>query len=1207
MSSWIGNVFVPIVNVDDVDLERHALVEASAGTGKTYTIENLVVRLLKERSDLQLENILLVTFTEKATGELRQRIRQKIEQALDDASASAPETRVKLQAALAGFDNAAIHTIHGFCHTLLKTFPFETGNLFEQEVVDDAPLMESLLKRQMRQVWPRRYGDRLQTLLALSPLSKNPDEFVQATVRLAQQLTGDPASEQVIPDPATLDVDLLWQTARDTLQSLKSLVGSVPDLSSAYARLNINARSKTAVIRDVVRPIEETMAAIDPQSDGIEEMAPLIAMLAARHSSGVSHIDRLVPQRWLKAGENLPVCPGLVAIKETLERLIALFSQLSHLLMLDSLNQLRKDTASMKAQNGWISYGDMLSRVADFLGGEEAGPGIRAIRERYRVAFVDEFQDTDALQWRIFSTLFLHNEASGPENRLFLIGDPKQAIYSFRGADVFTYLTARRRMKQLAGEGMANLYHLSRNWRSLPSLVACFNRLFSQAEWFGDEQSQDAFAIGYTPVASPPADELPNPVVEDPSGRPPLNIVDLRPAQNHSGARALLNAFICREIDHLVNRAGIRISDNGSTRTLDYRDIAILVRSQAEFAHLEPLLDAAEIPYAYYRRPGLFQSDQAHWLSMVLRAVVQPQDLASVKLALLTSFFDIDADDLLQCPELPDRHPAMRLLADWRRLCNGRRWGALFQSLMEDSGLAFRHCQEPGWNRTQTNFHQLFDYLGAAAYAGNLDAGGMLSQLDSLRRAIAAADGDADVHQIEGEGDNVRIVTMHVSKGLEFPVVFIAGGLTQRHDSSVHCYHTCDAAHPQNGCRRVVDLTASTGAEAALREFEDENKRLYYVAFTRAKLKLYLPYYPDSRNYAWLGPVCGFVSRSVGHALTDSQDAAQHVAWHGSDGLSLDAISSVEHPALRSAPHSALPPAPFLPHQEDFRHRRLSLESFSSLGGRMPQASAMHSPGTAFALNALAIREDDEPPLTVPDLSVAESDPLPGGPQMGSAFHDIFENIDFQAVLNAPANILDNGGIRKCVDDAMARYRIDFQWRGEIARRIAETLRTPLVIDGHRLTLGELTSAQRRHEIEFFFPLSQPSTRRPAATGQPDQMMIRGFIDLIFSWKGRYYIADWKSNRLAAGYDQPAMAEEMRSAGYELQYRLYTIATLRWLSQQLGERFDPLSDFGGVIYVFLRGVAAGDSHGIYHVGRDQLLPVAALQVEIEKAIGAIQW
>jgi exodeoxyribonuclease V beta subunit len=1209
-------VFHPIDDLDAVDLSRHALVEASAGTGKTYTIENLVVRLLKESSDLGLENILLVTFTEKATSEIKLRIRQKIEQTLDGDHRLTHAVRKKLTDALDGFDNAPIFTIHGFCHTLLKEFPFETGNLFEQEVIDDGPLLEKLLKAQMRTDWPRRYGRRLEVLLALAGFSATADGFVQTAVNLVQRLSGDPAYETLIPDPAQLDVDDLWQATEQTVLALKTLVGTPPRFSNAYGRLNINTRTRAAIIRDMVEPIEQALEKVDIGACRIAAFKPVATALDALHSSGGRNIDRLVPQKWLKAGENLHECPDLVAIKDRLEALVGLFTRLSHVLMLASVGQLRQDVRAMKSRNGWISYQDMLTRVADFLAATGADPGIRKIRNRYRVAFVDEFQDTDEIQWRIFKTLFLHDGQGSAGNRLFLIGDPKQAIYAFRGADVFTYLRARQRIKSLAGEGLANLYHLTVNWRSTPDLVDTFNRIFSREAWFGNPEQPSPFEIGYTPSDSPDADQ-PTPALGcDGSQRPPFNVMDLSAATRHTAAKALLAGFICREIGYLVGQGKIRMTgSDGLDRALHFGDIAILVRSQSEFVLIEPLLNESSIPYAYYRKPGLFQCREAHWLSMVLRAVCHPQQAATVKLALLTPFFDVSPVSLAFGQELPADHSSQVLLARWHDNAHRRRWGPLFQSLVEDSGLALRHCIDPGWERTATNFQQLFDYLELSATTRNLSIGGLVALLDSLRLSDIAAGSDADIHQIEGEGDKVQILTMHVSKGLQFPVVFIAGGLTVRSTRGMHVYHTMDPDHPEQGCRKVIDLTGGSGKAQAEKETDDENKRLYYVALTRAQYKLYVPYYPDSSNHSWRGPISRFVSPSIGQALLNTGDSTLRGGWHA---IGEQVIGATEPLFARSHGGEGaigLPGGRLLPPQADFRSRKVSLESFSSISHRISQSLDLHGLSTPFRLIDAIRREDDEPALAALPESMEpdRSDGLPGGTQVGSMFHHVFEHIDFQAVMDGPADIQAEDRLRLVIESAMALYRVDPRWMPQIARMVATALRVPIDADGQPLVLGRLTPAQRRHELEFFFPLGEPlpaPLRVPGCTLSGDpcrERVIRGFIDLMFSWQGRYYIADWKSNLLTEGYHQAAMARVMASAGYELQYRLYTIATLRWLQRQLGDRFDPQRQFGGVFYFFIRGIGSGGRDGIFHVTPEQLLPLESTMENIYRQIADLPW
>jgi exodeoxyribonuclease V beta subunit len=1207
--------FQPIISIDAVDLSRHALVEASAGTGKTYTIEKLVVRLLQEEPDLYLENILLVTFTEKATSELKLRIRQNIEQVLDHPGLD-DAVRRKLSDTLDNFDSAAITTIHGFCHTLLKEFPFETGNLFKQELIDDGPLLEKLLRQLMRSQWPRKYGDRLELLLELSGFKADAEPFIRRVIDLVQQLSNDPDHETLIPDPAQMDLDALWHTAQETVWALKQLTGEPPGLVDGYSRLNINARTRSAVIRDVVEPLQQALAQVDSNKCQLSAFLPVIAFLGARHASGGRNIDRLVPQKWLKAGNNLHVCPNLEAIRDRLDQLLDLFTRLSHLLTLETVNGLQVAAKAMKLGQGWISYQDMLTRVAEAVSAEDADAGLRTIGRRYRVVFVDEFQDTDVLQWRIFSTLFLKGDQHPVPNRLFLIGDPKQAIYAFRGADVFTYLDARRQMKQLADRGQANLYALNINWRSSPQLVSAFNRIFIQDTWFGSGDRQDPYTIGYTPSDSPPHGERSEGLSGPASGPSPLHVIDLTGASSHAVAKTQLAEFICREIRRLILATATMITGaDGRQRLLEFGDIAVLVRSQSEFALIEPLLADSAIPYAYYRKPGLFQSREARWLAMMLRAVCHPQQAAVVKQAWLTPFFDMDPQSLAPHPEPPPDHNAQLLLVRWHHLGLRRRWGPLFQSLMEASGMTLRHCTDPGWQRTQTNLQQLFDYLESAAYLQNLDMGGVVALLDGLRRSTVAGGSDADIHQIEDEGQKVQILTMHVSKGLEFPVVFVAGGLTVRADDSLTIYHAVDPDRPEQGCRKIIDLTAASGRQQVAKEREDENKRLYYVALTRARHKLYVPYYPETRNYSWIGPICRFVSASIQRAFAAGDDAPPACTWHPALQAPQQRLGLASTDRQGQTAVVQLPAGDLLPSQADYRHRKLSLESFSSIGHRIGPTTAPADVPVSFNLMEATGRDMDEPaePTVWGPVVDDPADELPGGTRMGSMFHHIFENVDFQAVMDGPADILTLDPVDQLVVAAMDLFRIDRRWKAQVARMVAATLRMPIELDGERLTLGQLVPEQRRHEMEFYYPLAglNPEGRQingcSLTSDGCGNMVIRGFIDLVFLWRDRYYIADWKSNRLDAGYHQAAMAHEIAAAGYELQYMLYTIATLRWLKQRLGRRFDPHLHFGGALYLFIRGSFAGAPGSVFHVGPEKLLPLESIEAAIRKKLARTAW
>jgi exodeoxyribonuclease V beta subunit len=310
-----------------------------------------------------------------------------------------------------------------------------------------------------------------------------------------------------------------------------------------------------------------------------------------------------------------------------------------------------------------------------------------------------------------------------------------------------------------------------------------------------------------------------------------------------------------------------------------------------------------------------------------------------------------------------------------------------------------------------------------------------------------------------------------------------------------------------------------------------------------------------------------------------------------------------------------LPAGDLLPSQADYRHRKLSLESFSSIGHRIGPTTAPGDVPVSFNLMEATGRDMDEPaePTVWGPVVDDPADELPGGTRMGSMFHHIFENVDFQAVMDGPADILTLDPVDQLVVAAMDLFRIDRRWKAQVARMVAATLRMPIELDGERLTLGQLAPERRRHEMEFYYPLAglNPGGRQingcSLTSDGCGNMVIRGFIDLVFLWRDRYYIADWKSNRLDAGYHQAAMAREIAAAGYELQYMLYTIATLRWLKQRLGRRFDPHLHFGGALYLFIRGSFAGAPGSVFHVGPEKLLPLESIEAAIRKKLARIAW
>ena len=1195
-----------VLDYNQIDLTRHGLIEASAGTGKTYTIENLVVRLLKE-TDVELENILLVTFTEKAASELKIRIRAKLEGELD-GSEDNRKTSKKLRDALDAFDKAPIHTIHGFCQTVLRDFAFENSVLFQSEVIDDAPLFEILLREQMRKDWPEIYGESLKEVLEISKFNQGKGSFLDTIIKLAQSLH-KAADDRLLPDLKGRGFKEIKQEIASTCMEIKVLLGSDREFSIGYDELNFNKRSKRNILDNIVIPVEEYFEGVEEDSFDICVLSELMARIEDIKSSGRRGLGTLIPDKWNKGGPNLEICPHLETVSQALEKLNIRLNELQYTLSVEAIHRLQDDVSRTKQGHGWISYYDMLSLVEKALYGDNSSSLLEKLRNRFKVAFIDEFQDTDPVQWKIFRRIFINSRDRDLQNLLFVIGDPKQAIYSFRGADVYAYLSAKNEMEKLETEGRASLYSLSVNWRSQPALITAFNKLFYGETWFKPQKIAGELEIGYQSTGFPDEEDRLGKLIADNSGRPVLNIVDLSEAPSPRPAKPRLAKFVAREIKHLLS-SGIRIKEKGiDERKIWFGDICILVRSRSDVPFIEEELKSEKIPYTFYKKPGLFVSDEAVYTSLLFRAILYPGDSSGVKKALLTPFFRFNLSGLYAYDQMSPSHPVKEMLFRWNEYAMSRKWSLLFQSLVEESGLLSRETVESGWDRKHTNYNQIFEYLEEVAYRRNLDFRGLSAILDTYRNRSSDAEEGADIHQIETEAQKVQIMTMHVSKGLEFPVVFVAGGLTQppSYQDKYHTYHEIKKGGLSSEIRRIFDLGKSGGDGRHESEKIDEDKRLYYVASTRAQFKLYLPFYIHKGHAQWLGPVCTQLSPALLNAFPGSE-ADKDVLWLNADQSDV----STARTGFEKTPRQVTTPAgetfDLLSFQGSYEQRRIKIDSFSSLHQKMSRIDDAWEEDLSFQTEQRG-KEDDEgfaSPGTGAVSGERDPDEVPGGIDVGLMFHDILEHIDYGVVLKAITHnqdpllsLMDDEDTREIISGHMETYRVDERWKESVCRILSNTLTTPVASVADNFSLAHLKEENRLHEVEFYY--SFPS-RIFRPDGIPDceisSRFIRGFVDLVFRKDRKFYVADWKSNTLETGYDLESMRKSMDHADYHLQYKLYAVAVLRWLKQTMGVQFDPERDFGGVFYFYLRGMGMGEGTGIYHVPPDDLGSLEQLEEEI---------
>lgn len=1177
-----------IKDCKQIDLDKHALVEASAGTGKTFTIENLVVRMLVE-NETPLEKILLVTFTEKATGELKKRIREKIESASknDEGDKKGIE---RLRNALVNFDSAAIYTIHGFCQSILKDYSFENSQLFDFEIAADEPLYERLLYEQMRKSWHKEFGGNLSELLEASDFPgvnrrKGESQWINKVVRVAQAyyhgINNRIAPE--IPDDVTLAP--LKEQIVEQLHDILKIVGHIDkdnmknsDLYRVYNDLNFHETRKQEKLKNIILPLLNFLSDFkDSHWFNINNLCNIFddISLGDYKKRGIAC---LIPEEWKKGGSNLLVkCRDLGNIASLLDQIIKTTEIIRHILTVKCIRQLGRDVSRYKTQNGFISFNDMLSHVVQAIRGDNSKHLLKNLRTKYRYAIVDEFQDTDAIQWEIFSEIFIN----GNEQRLFLIGDPKQAIYSFRGADIYAYFEARETMVRLAGHEKAMLYSLETNWRSGPRLINAFNHLFEQDDWFRNEDA-DSNNGEYAFRHVKPSDRV-NDALSDETERAPFTVVNIDDDKG-SMARRKMAEFTAYEIGRLANSG--RIKDEDEDRILDYGDMCILVRNKSEIPVIEKELNVLNIPHTYYKKPGLYQSDEAMELLFLFRCIEAPDDESSVKKGLLTPFFGIAVEDLHNYDNINSAHPLKILIGKWHEYALYGKWPLLFQSIIEDSGLLVRELQKSGSERRLTNYRHIVQNLEQTAYERSLDFTGIINCLESLRSQVIEVEAEMDLHRIESERSKVKIMTIHSSKGLEFPIVFLLGGFTKSVNPLFYKYH-------ENGTV-VYDLTKSNNSkEKHRKEEESEDRRLYYVALTRAKYRVYLPEHRSLKTAAGGVPIADFIYGSIQSMKNTWKDenrkeCLQFIdikrAMHDTKEEKCD----VHEKEAIDIPNQIFPPEGF-----DFRQRRTRIESFTSIIQKRNMPGHIESPhsGKIIYHDTAGEKGDDETVQITEDVATDETpgiQELPRGRHVGNMFHEILENIDFSTVAKAKREersydcLLKDTETASIIEERLAFNRIGNEHNAAVAKIIWNTLVAPLSDVCSNFTLSNLGEKDKIHEMEFYYPAANSGY-----VILPEDIVIKngfytGFIDMIFCYEGRYFIVDWKSNYIADGYSRRDMERSMDESNYHLQRRIYTEALILWLRQCLGDRFDYKKNFGGAFYLFLRGIGAVKGNGVYY-------------------------
>ena len=1121
-------------------LDGTALIEASAGTGKTYTLTGLFVRLLLEKG-LTVDQILVVTFTDAATEELRDRIRRRLadmlqvlknertaKDALEEHVARNGEEHAarRLELALRNFDLAQIFTIHGFCQRMLSRNGFECQALFDTQLEPD---LSDLRRQVCLDFWrgrilplPGLTGTEVRRCLnpdVLSDLSDLPF--------LAQDMRIVPAD--VPPDPAPLDravrdacerLKIMWPTAQREVREL--LLGRAGDFNARmFSPHKLDQRLKAA--QGFIHL---------PRLDAADRLKAM-GELAPDSVRGMTKKAFEAPEHPL-----FTEIGGLLELVEELRQAVAPFVvHLRHAFLSAFMARLDE----LKRLRGVMGFDDLLRGMHAALASPDL---VAAARSQYRAALIDEFQDTDGLQYDIFRTLFAAPEAGTP---LFLIGDPKQAIYSFRGADLHTYLQAAENCERRSTLGV--------NHRSTPELIQAVNRVFSR--------NPNPFmqrGIAFQPVSAPDGDH--ERFTEDGNAPAPL-VLWHAVSEDKPLAKGALAPRICRavaaETSRLLNGAGqgrVRIGD----QPLAPGHIAVLVETHAQGADIHRALAALGIPAVVTHTSSVFATPEAGELLSVLEGVAECQRPQALRTALAMPLTGLSATEIVDLERDGQLDAMFERFLGYRELWERRGVMAALQRLLADLGVRERLVSLPGGERRMTNVLHCMELL----HARERETGASMHALLTWFGRRLGTDATEDTQlRLDTDRDAVQIVTIHKSKGLQYPVVFcpfIYG--------RARCPEDRALVHDGGLLLDLGSPELPARVRQAQEEAQAERVRLLYVALTRAKCRCYAVWgrinEAATSGAAWL-----FHGHRVAAGMTLSWDDVDEAMV--AEDLSGLADETVEVAGLPDA--EPLPGPPQFTQTPDLQCRTwervlgpgFGVASFTGLTRGMEHGR----PGLDED-DAAGQAEDDE-------WSMAR---FPRGAAAGSCLHRIFERIDFT----------DGGTVPGEVADALTAYGFDAAWGKTVQDMVLRTLRADL----GGLRLERVGTRDRLVELEFLFPL-RPVTRdllaavyRDAAGLLPPELPERmgdlrfeprrgfmtGFMDLVVRSAGKYYLLDWKSNWLGptpGHYTQEALHAAMTGSHYFLQYHLYCLALKRHLTRRL-PGFDYAEHFGGVRYVFLRGV-----------------------------------
>lgn len=1088
---------VPSFNVLDRNqsIRSHYLLEASAGTGKTFAIENLIVRLLIEQNPLQLQEILAVTFTRAAARDLKQRIRMKIEHAVEILSGLSTETppdylqaileqnqdnlhkaQRRLTQALFSFDEIQIFTIHGFCHRLLREHLFDTGFSLStknsEEQISKAKMLQVVHDFLRTQIHPHIYSPE-----QIRKLAHTDDQLEKLKENLLSEVLKDTCSETQ---------SLTFQEQVDAFKEMMKILKAK------------GIENSNMIIDDFISQAPFYNKICDKKkrvkSENLEKVQNF-ANLFSKTDWDAKDLELLIR-------DGLYYCqafdPANRSKKSDVSNLVLNYPQLLPLLqkhLEPIVNQASLETSIIQAlasrcktyfkrymsQEELLNYDDLLHEMKRAIKNPRFAD---KLRQRYKAVIVDEFQDTDPIQWEIFQTLFLNENSN---THLYLVGDPKQAIYSFRKADIYTYLSAS------AAIGPSSQASLITNYRSQPKLIQALNTLFSATPEFIPLPRLNSH-LPYTPVLE--GGKISFKDFHDGRGSLHFFIATTDKSSKYTEIESTqFIPFIIQELGRL-RKEGLR-----------YKDCAILVSDRYQATRISEALQESRIPCANQRNGLLSDTPALQALQEILEAVLSPRNDSFIKTALGGPVLGWQHHELHKLEDHSIYEDILLKFYMWRKILSEQGFLPFFKALLDSADLLSREDSHALYH----DLCHLAEILGTYQSQHKASPEQLLQFLHELS-VIPQNEEEAYKRRANPDLDAVQILTTHSSKGLEFEIVFTLG-LTQRSNHRP----------PEN----------------EIHETDAEKMRLLYVALTRAKQRAYVPiFFYDKPEPGKSSPIELLLTKLD---TPNKQQFIEKVALYPNTKISDLDIETTE-PFLDDPS-----PIPILsePLSYTILDKPAYIQSYTSLIQTMP-----HEP-----------IPEREPPHDFDNI-IKTPHTLPSGNAIGNILHKILETIPFDP-------------LRKPQIDNIIRSQITstpFQpWEDVICQIVHNAIETPLPLISTPANLSKIDPRKHYRETEFIYSM------------KPQENYLKGIIDLVFEHQGYYYILDWKSNWLGPStddYQQNHLEAAMQQNNYFMQASIYAQALEKLLAHTTQQPFEMI--FGGVIYVFLRGIGPASSNGIYH-------------------------